>query len=81
MERKTIMFDNAKTQEKTTREILETVFQALEERGYNGIDQMVGYILSGDPSYITSFNNARMMISHIDRDDLVEEILRDYLHK
>ena len=81
MERKTIMFDTAKAQQKTTREVLEAVFSALEERGYNGIDQMVGYILSGDPSYITSHNNARMMISRIDRDDLVEEILKDYLRK
>lgn len=81
MERKTIMFDATKTQQRTTREVLETVYAALEERGYNGIDQMVGYILSGDPSYITSHNNARMMISRIDRDDLVEEILKEYLKK
>lgn len=81
MDRKTIMFDAAKTQQKTTKEILEAVYTALEERGYNGIDQMVGYILSGDPSYITSHNNARTMISRIDRDDLVEEILKDYLRK
>ncbi|MDD7511389.1 MAG: IreB family regulatory phosphoprotein [Peptostreptococcaceae bacterium] len=81
MERKTIMFDSTKVQQKTTKEILETVYSALEERGYNGIDQMVGYILSGDPSYITSYNNARMLISRIDRDDLVEEILKDYLEK
>lgn len=81
MERKTIMFDASRTQQKTTKEILEEVYAALEERGYNGIDQMVGYILSGDPSYITSHNNARNMISRIDRNDLVEEILRDYLRK
>ena len=81
MEKKTIMFDSNKVQQKTTREVLESVYAALEERGYNGIDQMVGYILSGDPSYITSYNNARMMISRIDRDDLVEEILKDYLQK
>lgn len=81
MERKTIMFDAAKTQQKTTREVLVEVYAALEERGYNGIDQMVGYILSGDPSYITSHNDARTMISRIDRDDLVEEILKDYLNK
>ena len=62
-------------------ETIKEVYAALEERGYNGIDQMVGYILSGDPSYITSHNNARNMISRIDRDDLVEEILRDYLGK
>ena len=81
MESKTIMFDTNKAQEKTTKEVLKDVYEALEERGYNGIDQMVGYILSGDPSYITSYNNARMMISRIDRDDLVEEILKEYLNK
>ena len=81
MERKTIMFDTNKAQEKTTKEVLKDVYEALEERGYNGIDQMVGYILSGDPSYKTSYNNARMMISRIDRDDLVEEILKEYLNK
>ena len=81
MERKTIMFDTNKAQEKTTKEVLKDVYESLEERGYNGIDQMVGYILSGDPSYITSYNNARMMISRIDRDDLVEEILKEYLNK
>ena len=81
MEGKTIMCDTNKAQEKTTKEVLKDVYEALEERGYNGIDQMVGYILSGDPSYITSYNNARMMISRIDRDDLVEEILKEYLNK
>ena len=81
MERNTIMFDTTKAQEKTTREVLELVYKALEERGYNGIDQMVGYILSGDPYYITIHNNARMMISRIDRADLVEEILKEYLKK
>ncbi len=81
MERKTIMFDSSKIEEKATREILVTVYNSLEERGYNPIDQMVGYILSGDPSYITSHNNARTLISRIDRDDLVEEILKEYLGK
>ena len=51
MDKKTIMFDARKTQQRTTKEVLETVYASLEERGYNGIDQMVGYILSGDPSY------------------------------
>lgn len=78
---KTIMFDASRTRQRSTREILEAVYDALEERGYNGIDQMVGYILSGDPSYITSHNNARLMISRIDRDDLVEEVLKEYLKK
>lgn len=81
MDKKTILFNAAKTQKRTTKEILETVYTALEECGYNGIDQMVGYILSGDPSYITSHNNARLLISRIDRDELVEEILKAYLNK
>ena len=81
MDKKTIMFDAGKSQKKTTKEILETVYEALEDRGYNGIDQMVRYILSGDPSYITSHNKARLMINRIDRDELVEEILRAYLKK
>ena len=82
MERKTILFSSPeKPEQRTTEDILKTVYDALEEKGYNAIDQMVGYILSGDPSYITSFNNARMMISRIDRDDLVEEILKEYLNK
>lgn len=81
MERSTIIVDTTKAEPKTTKEVLLTVFDALEERGYNGIDQMVGYILSGDPSYITSHNNARNMVSRIDRDNLVEEILREYLGK
>ena len=82
MDRQTRMYDNLdKLEQRTIEEILTIVYDALEERGYNAIDQLVGYILSGDPSYITSHNNARMMISRIDRDDLVEEILRDYLRK
>jgi uncharacterized protein (UPF0297 family) len=81
MDDKTMVFDVNKTQQKTTREILKAVYAALEEKGYNGIDQMVGYILSGDPSYITSHNNARLMIGRIDRDDLLEEILKEYLEK
>ncbi|MEG0392923.1 MAG: IreB family regulatory phosphoprotein, partial [Anaerovoracaceae bacterium] len=58
--RSTLMFDGAiKGEQRTPREILEEVYAALDERGYNAIDQIVGYILSGDPSYITSHNNAR----------------------
>ena len=82
MERKTILFKSPeKPEEQTTEEILRTVYNALEEKGYNAIDQMVGYILSGDPSYITGHNNARNLIRHIERDDLMEEMLRSYLGK
>ena len=82
MERKTILFTSPdKDAQKTTEELLNTVYDALEEKGYNAIDQMVGYILSGDPSYITGHNNARNLIRRIERDDLVEELLRSFLNK
>ena len=81
MSRDTIMFEGIKVGSMTNKEILETIYKALTERGYNAIDQMVGYLTSGDPSYITSHNNARLMISRIDRDDLLEEILKEYLNK
>ena len=82
MDRQTRMYDSFdRVEQKTIEEILTIVYDALEERGYNAIDQMVGYILSGDPSYITSHNNARNIIGRIDRDDLVEELIKAYLHK
>ena len=82
MERNTILFTSPdKNVEHTTEEILSMVYDALDEKGYNAIDQMVGYILSGDPSYITGHNNARNLIRRIERDDLVEELLRKFLNK
>ncbi len=76
------MYDNFdKVEQKTIKEILTIVYDTLDERGYNAIDQMVGYILSGDPSYITSHNNARNVIGRIERDDLVEELIKSYLDK
>ena len=78
----TIMFDSSLLNDKqTTKEILTVVYDALEEKGYNPIDQIVGFLLSGDPSYITSYNNARNLIRKIDRDDLAEELVRYYLGK
>ncbi|MCR5035278.1 MAG: IreB family regulatory phosphoprotein [Clostridia bacterium] len=82
MDRQTKMYDNFdKVEQKTIKEILTIVYDSLDERGYNAIDQMVGYILSGDPSYITSHNNARNVIGRIERDDLVEELIKAYLDK
>ena len=82
MDRQTRMYDNfEKLEQRTIEEIMNIVYNALDERGYNAIDQLVGYILSGDPSYITSHNNARNIIGHIERDDLVEELIKSYLHK
>ncbi len=61
------------------REIILTVYNALKEKGYNPISQIVGYILSGDPTYITSHNNARSIIRKLERDELLEELVREYL--
>ena len=74
MDKSTRMFDSFKTQ-KTNKQILKEVYDALEEKDYNPVDQLVGYIISGDPSYITSFNNARTLIKGVDRDELVAEML------
>ncbi len=79
MSKDTVVFEGINEAPMTNREVLETIYAALEERGYNAIDQMVGYLTSGDPSYITSHNNARSLILKVDRDDLLEEILRSYL--
>jgi len=61
------------------RKILTTVYQALKEKGYNPLNQLVGYLLSGDPAYITSHQNARSLIRQLERDELLEEIVGVYL--
>ena len=61
------------------RHILSTVYQALEEKGYNPINQIVGYILSEDPTYITNYNQARTLIRKIDRDELLQIMVKNYL--
>lgn len=60
-------------------EVLEIVYGALREKGYNPVNQIVGYIMSGDPTYITSHKNARSLIMKVERDELVEEVLRQYI--
>ena len=60
-------------------EIVQQVYDALKEKGYNPVNQIVGYIMSGDPTYITSHNNARSLIMKVERDELVEEVLRAYI--
>ncbi len=60
-------------------EILARVYEALREKGYNPVSQLVGYIMSGDPTYITSYNNARSLIMKVERDELLEELIRDYI--
>ena len=59
--------------------VLEVVYNAMEEKGYNPVNQIVGYIMSGDPTYITSHNGARSMIMKVERDELVDELLTSYI--
>ena len=75
----TMKFKIENIREAEVREIITAVYQALTEKGYNPLEQMVGYILSGDPTYITSPNNARSLIRRIERDELVEALLKNYL--
>ena len=65
----------------SAKDILEIVYKALSEKGYNPVNQLVGYILSGDPTYITSHKNARSIIRKLERDELLEEIVKDYLRR
>ena len=64
---------------RTARDTLITVYEAMQEKGYDPVNQIVGYLLSGDPTYITSYNNARYLISRMERDELLEELVRTYL--
>ena len=61
------------------KDILEIVYSALKEKGYNPVNQIVGYIMSGDPTYITSHNGARSLVMKVERDELVEEMLKAYI--
>lgn len=63
----------------SNKEILQEVYQALSEKGYDPINQIVGYLISGDPAYITSYHNARNLMKKIDRDELIEEMVKCYL--
>ncbi len=76
---KTMNFSVEKEKNTATRENLKKVYDALVEKGYNPINQIVGYILSGDPTYITSYNNARNLIRLIERDELLEKMVKNYI--
>lgn len=65
--------------ESNTREILTAVYESLKQKGYNPVNQIVGYILSEDPTYITNFGNARSLICRLDRDELLSELVTSYL--
>lgn len=75
----TMKFETMGKSDEKTKEILQDVYEALTEKGYNPINQIVGYILSGDPTYITSHNGARNLIRQVERDELLEKIVRYYL--
>ena len=79
MSDKTITFSITEEREKEMQRILHTVYDALREKGYNPINQIVGYILSEDPTYITVHNNTRSLIRHIDRDELMQVLVKNYL--
>jgi uncharacterized protein (UPF0297 family) len=81
MNDKTIQFTIKEDSDNEMKEILTTVYNALKEKGYNPISQIVGYILSEDPTYITTHNNARSLIRKIDRDELLQALVTEYLKK
>ena len=78
-EKSTLKFTVASDDKENMRRILRSVYEALTEKGYNPINQIVGYLLTEDPTYITNYNNARSMIVKLDRDELLQELVRCYL--
>lgn len=70
---------NVETERADPKKIILSVYQALSEKGYNPINQIVGYILSGDPSYITSYNGARSLVRKLERDEILEELVSNYV--
>ena len=66
-------------QELEVKEVLDLVYTAMDEKGYNPVSQVVGYIMSGDPTYITSYKNARSLIMKVERDEIIEVLLEDYI--
>ena len=79
MHEPTISFSLHDDKEKEIKQTLTIIYDALRQKGYNPINQIVGYIMSGDPTYITSHKGARSMIMKVERDELVEELLKEYI--
>ena len=75
----TQFIDINQTKRISVSEVILRVYQALVERGYNPVNQIVGYIMSGDPTYITSHNNARSLIMKVERDEILEDLMRNYV--
>lgn len=63
------------------KDVIDSVYASLSEQGYNPVNQIVGYIMSGDPTYITSHNGARSLIMKVERDEIIEELLKDYIEQ
>ena len=78
LDKNTHLFDKQVENPISVGDILQRVYIALKDKGYNPVNQIVGYIMSGDPTYITSYNNARSLIMKVERDELVEEVLIDF---
>ena len=79
MDNNTMKFGAVGEERNHVREVLRIVYEALQVKGYNPINQIVGFIMSGDPTYITSHNNARSLIGRLERDEIIEEIVKEYL--
>lgn len=75
----TMQFDIPNNKKDLTRSILNQVNDSLKEKGYNPINQLVGYLISGDPTYITNYNGARALVRQLERDEILEEVLKAYL--
>ena len=75
----TLKINNATDNSQKVREIMGVVYDALNKKGYNPINQIVAYLMSGDPTYITGYNNARILISRLERDEIMEELTKEYL--
>ena len=75
----TQFFKTQKAQEVRVNDIIAQVYDALMEKGYNPVNQIVGYVMSGDPTYITSYNGARSLIMKVERDEIIEELLENYI--
>jgi len=75
----TRFFEKVEEQKLSVNEIITLVYAALKEKGYNPVNQIVGYVMSGDPTYITSYKNARSLIMKAERDEILEELLKNYI--
>ncbi|MEW8955211.1 MULTISPECIES: IreB family regulatory phosphoprotein [Clostridium] len=75
----TMEFDFNRDKEDLTKAILTEIYSSLKEKGYNPVNQLVGYLISGDPTYITNYNGARALVRKLERDEILEEVLKSYL--